>query len=153
MNDAGAEARLQALLDRAAISELLYSFGAALDSGDWEAYANNYVERGSFEIVGMKRVVGRANLRAAPERDLARYDYLQHFSTNHRIEVDGDEARASHYLIAVHGPDASSPMRHADIGGRYDCRCVRTPEGWRFAEVKLTVLWAAGESFDVEPMD
>jgi hypothetical protein len=143
---------LQRLVDRSEISDLLLRFGAALDAKDWRAYGETFVEDGEFTIMDQKRV-GRAEIVAGPERDLERYGILQHFSTNHRIEVEGDEARASHYLIAVHGPDAAAPSSHADVGGRYDCRCVRTAAGWRFAEVVLTVKWAAGETFEIEPKD
>jgi uncharacterized protein (TIGR02246 family) len=144
--------QLQKLLDKDEISDLLVSFGAALDAKDWQSYGNTFTEDGTFTIMGQKRT-GRAEIVAGPERDLERYGILQHFSANHRIEVDGDEARASHYVIAVHGPDAATPSVHADVGGRYECRCVRTPEGWRFSEIVLTVLWSAGETFEIEPKD
>jgi uncharacterized protein (TIGR02246 family) len=144
--------RLQGLLDREEIGELLIGFGAALDSKDWRAYAETFVEEGEFTILGQTRR-GREEIAAGPARDLEPYGALQHFSTNHRIQVSGDEATASHYLLGVHVPDAADPSQHADIGGRYDCRCTRTAEGWRFTEVELTVLWSAGATFRIEPAD
>ena len=141
--------RLRLLLDRAEISDLMLAFGAALDAKDWQAYGEVFAEDASFTILGQTRR-GREAIIAGPERDLERFDALQHFSCNHRIAVDGDEARASHYLLAVHVPDAAEPAAHADIGGRYDCHCVRTTEGWRFAEVELSVLWSAGSRFEIE---
>ena len=144
------DARLQLLLDRAEIGDLMLAFGAALDAKDWRAYAGVFTEDASFTILGQERR-GREEIAAGPARDLERFDAMQHFSCNHRILVDGDEASASHYLIAVHVPDADRPALHADIGGRYDCRCVRTEAGWRFVEVKLSVLWSGGERFGIEP--
>jgi uncharacterized protein (TIGR02246 family) len=145
------EQRLEELVAKQEISELLLGFTAALDAKDWEAYGDTFVADASFTIMGQTRH-GRAAIAAGPARDLERYARLQHLSANHRIRVDPDagEAQASHYLIGVHVPDDADLSRHADIGGRYDCRCVRTPEGWRFADVVLTILWTAGGQFAIE---
>jgi uncharacterized protein (TIGR02246 family) len=147
---ASTEERLQALEDRNAVSDLMLAFGAALDAKDWDAYTELFLEDGKFTIEGQARH-GREEIVAGPRRDLDRYDSLQHYSTNHKVKVDGDEATSSHYLIAVHIDDAGAMELHADAGGRYDCKCVRTAEGWRFAEVELHVFWRAGESFVIQP--
>jgi hypothetical protein len=102
-----------------------------------------------FEIMGQTRR-GREEIAAGPSRDLAHYDALQHYSTNHLIDVDGDRATASHYVIGVHVLDAGAPARHADVGGRYHCECVRTVDGWRLSHVRIEVLWSGGEDFSVK---
>jgi uncharacterized protein (TIGR02246 family) len=144
------DTRLHCLLDEAEISRLLLSFGAALDSKDWEGYADTFTEDGTFEIMGQRRT-GREEIAAGPARDLEGYDRLQHFSTNHVIDVDGDSASASHYVIGIHVPDASEGSRHADVGGRYVCECRRTDDGWKLSSARLEILWSAGDEFGVEP--
>jgi uncharacterized protein (TIGR02246 family) len=146
------EERLQALEDRQAVSDLMLAFGAALDAKDWDAYTELFLEDGKFTIEGQARH-GREEIVAGPRRDLDRYDALQHYSTNHKVKLEGDEATSSHYLIAIHVDDAGAMELHADAGGRYDCRCVRTAAGWRFAEVELHVFWRAGETFVIQPKD
>jgi uncharacterized protein (TIGR02246 family) len=143
------DARIQRLLDEAEIRELLLAFAHALDDKDWDAYAGTFTEDGVFEIFGQRRV-GRAEIAAGPARDLTRFDRTQHFSTNHVIAVDGDEATARSYLFGVHLPDAAQPGRHADIGGSYRCACRRTDEGWKFSHVALDVWWNAGTTFGIE---
>lgn len=143
------EEQLRELLDKQEISELMVAFTGALDAKDWHAYGETFVEDASFTIMGQTRH-GREAIAAGPARDLERYARLQHLSANHRVSVDGDEAQASHYLFGVHVPTDAEPSQHADIGGRYDCRCVRTADGWRFADVVLTVLWTAGGHFGIE---
>jgi uncharacterized protein (TIGR02246 family) len=133
----------------AEIRELMLAFARALDERDWDAYANTFAEDGVFEIMGQRRV-GHAEIAAGPARDLTQFDRTQHYSTNHRIEVDGDRATASHYLLAVHVPDAERPNEHADVGGRYLCQCRRTSEGWHFSEVKLEIWWTRGVEFEIE---
>jgi uncharacterized protein (TIGR02246 family) len=142
--------RVQLLVDKAEIGSLLLSFGAALDSKDWEGYADTFTEGGVFEIMGQKRT-GREEIAAGPARDLERYDRLQHYSTNHVIEVDGDTAKASHYLIGVHVPDGKHHSRHADVGGRYLCECRRTAAGWKLSSARIEVLWSSGEEWGIEP--
>lgn len=146
------EERLQALEDRQAVSDLMLAFGAALDAKDWDAYAELFLEDGKFTIEGQARH-GREEIVAGPRRDLDRYAALQHFSTNHKVAVDGDKATSSHYLIAIHVPDSGAMELHGDAGGRYDCSVVRTADGWKFAEVELHVFWRAGETFMIQPKD
>jgi uncharacterized protein (TIGR02246 family) len=135
--------------DEDEIRELMLTFGRALDERDWDAYANTFAADGTFEIMGQRRV-GRAEIAAGPARDLTQFDRTQHYSTNHRVELDGDRATASHYLLAVHVPDAERPNEHADVGGRYLCECRRTSDGWRFSEVRLEVWWTRGIEFEIE---
>jgi uncharacterized protein (TIGR02246 family) len=143
------EPELQRLRDEADIRDLMLAFARGLDERDWDAYANTFTEDGLFEIMGQRRV-GRAEIAAGPARDLVQFDRTQHYSTNHRIEVDGDRAAASHYLLAIHVPDAARPTEHADIGGRYVCQCRRTSAGWRFSEVSLELWWTRGIEFELE---
>jgi hypothetical protein len=138
------------LVDRLAIQDLLVEYCASLDRGDWAAYGQLFLPDGEFTILGRTRR-GPAEIAAGPARDHPRYAAVQHFSSNHSIVIEGDEADACHYVVAVHILDADRPDLHADIGGRYDCRCVRTDDGWRFASVDLTVLWTAGEPLEFAP--
>jgi uncharacterized protein (TIGR02246 family) len=142
-------AGLQRLLDEADIRELILTFGRALDAKDWEAYGNVFTEDGQFEIMGQRRY-GRAEIVAGPARDLARFEVLQHLLSNLSVQVDGDVATASAYLLGIHVPRAAEPASHADIGAGYIYEAVRTPDGWRFSSVALDVLWTAGLPFGVE---
>jgi uncharacterized protein (TIGR02246 family) len=146
------EERLAALEDRQAVSDLMLAFGAALDAKDWDRYAGLFLEDGKFTIEGQARF-GREEIVSGPRRDLDKYGALQHYSTNHKVALDGDTATSSHYLIAIHVDSLGAMELHADAGGRYDCRCVRTADGWKFAEVELHVFWRSGESFVIEPKD
>ncbi|MGP4112125.1 nuclear transport factor 2 family protein [Streptomyces sp. 4N509B] len=131
------------LLDEAAVTRLVHRFSACLDGRDWTGYGQTFTEDGVFEILGQRRV-GPTEIAAAPARNLARYARTQHHNTNVTVEVDGDEATATSSVLAVHVPDAADPGTHTDVGGVYHYRCRRTPEGWRFAHVRLEVTWTAG---------
>jgi uncharacterized protein (TIGR02246 family) len=139
---------VQDLLDERAIRALLLEFVSAVDARDWDRYSRAFAPDGAFEILGQRRV-GREAIAAGPARDLTRFARTQHFSTNHVVALDGDRATATAYVIAVHVPDAARPDEHADIGGCYHCKCVRTDEGWRFAEIRIEVLWTGGLEFTI----
>ena len=141
---------LDRLLDRAAISDLLVEFARRLDAGQWDRYAETFAPDGVFELPWSRRV-GRQEIAAAAEGDLAAFDAVMHYSSNHAIEIDGDVARTRSYLVGVHIPDASEPATHADAGGWYDCELRRTEEGWRFTNVKVTVAWRGGLALPFAP--
>jgi hypothetical protein len=137
--------QLRWLVDRAAISDLLVDFARALDEQDWEGYAANYAPEGTLGFDGHIAHAGRDGLVEFVSAGLGRYAGTHHISANHAITVEDDVARSRSYLIAAHVFDAVHPERHADGAGWYDCTMRRTPDGWRFTSVMLTVRYVSGE--------
>jgi SnoaL-like domain len=147
--------KLDWLVDRALISDLLHSFAAALDTKNWAAYVANYADGGFIELPDPKSDSG-ATFRMKKEemldlvpKSLGRYRATHHISANHQIAIDGDTATTRSYLQAVHVKGA--PIEHWSAGGWYDCRLKRTLEGWRFTEVRLTPVWLSGEIANIRP--
>jgi hypothetical protein len=146
--------KVQWLVDRALISDLLFSFARALDTRDFETYVNNFAEEGVLELPSPPPGSGA---HAAIPRDklmdtlqgLKKFSATHHISTNHQITIAGDTASSHSYLQAVHV--GASPFDHWDAGGWYDCEYRRTPEGWKFTRVKLTEVWLAGNPKSVMP--
>ena len=135
-----AESALQVLLDEREIRTLMLSFGSALDRKDWPAYAATFALDGTFEIMGQRRA-GREAIAAGPARDLGNLPRCSTSSQTRIVEVDGDDASGQWYLFGIHVPDGERRDQHADIGGCYHYRARRTPDGWRFSDVRLEVLW------------
>jgi uncharacterized protein (TIGR02246 family) len=131
------------------IVRLIRQTWAAIDSKDWDAYADGFAEDGEFEIMGQRRT-GRAEIVAGPARDLAKYDGLQHLVMNEIVDVDGDRAAGRWYAVAVHVPDGSDPGVHADVGLHYRFQARREGDAWRFAEVTIQIIWTSGMSFGIE---
>lgn len=132
--------------DHSMITNLIQRFGRCLDAKDWAGYSSTFVADGVFEIFGQRRV-GRAAI-ADGARELSRYQLTQHYITNVCIELDGDKAISHASVFAVHIPGRAEPSVHADVGGIYHHRCVRTAdEGWLFAHVEVEVTWTAGIPF------
>jgi ketosteroid isomerase-like protein len=138
-------AQLQWLVDRAQISDLLVEFARALDARDWEANISLYLPDGVFMVGDVLRVEGQEAMRRniGSDSGLTQYHGTWHLSSNHAIEITGDTARTRSYLLGIHRIDDDT-YHHADGGGWYDCTLRRTPEGWRFATVRIQEVWHSG---------
>jgi len=126
--------------DRRAVSDLIIGAFACLDNKDWAGYASKYAEDGILELPWAKK--SQKDLEAQTELDLSRFSATHHISTNHVIEIEGDTARSSSYLIAVHV--FADPAVHADVGITYVGEHRRTPDGWKHTHVRVTPIWTAG---------
>lgn len=169
-----ADPNLQLLLDRAAISDVVHAYATGLDRRDWTLFRSIFLDaiEMDFRSVGLR--VGRYDagewVRDAA-RLFAGFAATQHTSTNHVHDVRGDEATCTSNMQAEHfveaerdsrnrnrnrnrgNPDSGKPewsQKAADeanrwtIGGYYTNELVRTADGWKLAEVTLTVTWQTG---------
>jgi SnoaL-like domain len=142
----GGDARIQWLVDRAQIHDLLVAYARCADTKDWAGFAELFADEGT--LVLPFGTVPKERLAESAERILGPFEATHHVFTNVSITIDGDTARTNHYLQATHVPSAVRPDQHADIGGWYDNTCRRTPEGWRFVTVDLTFVWSDGIPFE-----
>jgi hypothetical protein len=49
------------------------------------------------------------------------------------------------YVRAEHFLDPDDHSAHYVVGGEYHDTCVKTDDGWRIAEMTLTVRWGQGD--------
>lgn len=155
MNDSVTE-KVQWLVDRALISDLLFSFARTLDTKDVAGYMSNYTEDGILELpdptstTGEYITIHRNEMENFVQKGIMSvYTATHHISTNHQIDIAGDIATSRSYLHAAHV--GAAPLDHWDAGGWYDCKYIRTPDGWKFTHAKLTVVWFSGEPTSIEP--
>ncbi len=150
-----AQATLEWLADRARISDLLYSFASALDTKNWREYTDNYADGGYIELpdpissTGAMFSLHKEQMMELLPKSLGRYRGTHHISSNHQIDIAGDEATSRSYLQAVHVKD--DPTDHWSAGGWYDCRYRRTTAGWKFTHVKLHSVWMSGQIAEIKP--
>lgn len=128
-----AEARLQALEDRAAIAELIASYGPLADSGDAAGVAALWINDGIYEVGGFGVARGRQEIAALIEGETHQALLAQgcaHILSPHRITLAGDSAEAVGYSIVF--------RRHGDSYEAWRVSAnrwtlVRTGAGWRVA--------------------
>jgi 3-phenylpropionate/cinnamic acid dioxygenase small subunit len=130
--------------DRLAVSDVLIRYATAQDSRDWELLGSCFTDdaRLDYDTSG---VFGRDDFVAHSRAGLARMKATQHCVTNHVVEVDGDRARSTSYVIAQH-------VRQDDVtftlGGTYHDEFVRSGTGWRIASRRFVTSWKAGRLRD-----
>ena len=124
--------------DRAAITNLLYTYAERLDAGDLAGVAALFANA-TFRTDGMPQVVrGSAELLDVYNQTVALYDgspCTKHVTTNLIIEL-GPEANTAHtrsYFTVFQARPPELPLQ-AIIAGRYHDRFARIAGAWRFVD-------------------
>ena len=120
------------LEDRLAINDLFVRYTTALDRGDVETLVDCFTPDASLDSPAVGRHSGHAAIRAFAER-FARFHergaQLRHVISNLAVEIDGDHARATCYLLNVLTRNGNSKLL---APGRYECDLVKSAGKWRF---------------------
>ena len=121
------------------INDLFVRYTTALDAGDVETIVGCFTEDGALEspVVGVH--AGQAAIRGFAER-FARFrergSQLRHFISNLAVQVDGNTARATCYLLNVITQKGKTEVM---APGRYDCQLVKVDGEWLFKH-RLVIL-------------
>ena len=89
---------------------------------------------------------GIEEVAAAHRMVMTRWERTVHFSTNHRVEFDGEHAHLTARLMAIHvhpGEHPPDPLIAATV---LEADAVRTSNGWRFERFAPRTVWRAGQS-------
>ncbi|MBT3373006.1 MAG: nuclear transport factor 2 family protein [Rhodospirillaceae bacterium] len=142
------DAKVQLLLDREDISQVLYRYATAIDTRDWELLASCFTEdlEADFRSFGGREVVkGRDTWMKAITSTIQGLDATQHLTANHVHTVDGDSATLVAYLQALHRLDTARSDPEYTVGGYYTCEMVRGDDAkWRMRRYALAVTWHRG---------
>jgi hypothetical protein len=119
--------------DIEAIKQLSSRYNLAFDYEDVDAYIATWTEDGFFERSNAGRSYqGHAELREL----LTGFDVDgRHITTNFIIDVDGDRATQSAYLVYMDAKDAFKVV----MFGVYSDELVRTDDGWKYSARRLKV--------------
>lgn len=137
--------QLQWLVDRTAISELHTAFAACLDTRDWATLGQLLDDGAVFQLDDRILAKGREAFVRLSEETMLRYHATWTSPMNPLVHLSGDLAESRSYTVGVHRTHADDSAKHFDGAGWYDCEFRRSGSGWRFAAVRLTVVWTSGE--------
>lgn len=132
------DARLRAVEDRQAISQLRAHYCHVLDDRDWDGLARLFTEDGEFQ--GLAHVTGRDEIHkffSTTVDTLA--EGFWHFCTNATIDLQNDTASgrtSMQYLSVKKGVSYVS-------AGHYDDELRRENGIWRFRKRKITFYYFA----------
>jgi len=135
---------LQGLLDKEAISEVLYNYAAGCDRRDWDLFRGCFCDEVEIDLSswnGNPPTTLPIDVWVEGVRSgLSGFDATQHLSGNHLVEVRGDEAHATSNIQASHMLGGERVV----LGGWYDTHLVRQARGWRIARSQLNITWREG---------
>jgi ketosteroid isomerase-like protein len=125
-------ARAQRLEDAHAIRKLLMRLVQLSDQRRFEDYVALFADDATFEITGVSRERGIAEIRAGTR---ARWDATpggigRHLLVNPIVEVAGDTARARSYIVIVGRGDAGPRVSSTGV---YEDLLVRDATGWKLS--------------------
>ncbi len=132
-----------------ACERLVTAYCHYVDHGEAARIAELFTEDGVWAGPGTK-MTGRAELGAGfGQRQAQKERMSRHVCNNFLCEVeDADHATGVVYLTLYrHDGDADrklSPLEGPELVGEYRDRFVRTPEGWRIADRRISVTFMRG---------
>ena len=129
------EDRVQRLEDLEEIRGLRMEYHHCVNDDRFAEAAWIFTDDGYAEFAGVGSATGRAEIAVLFGRLAEAVTVIKQFVSNHMVEIDGDEASGIAYLDARYAQDGKSLIASV----RYDDRYRRTPEGWRFTEMRATV--------------
>ena len=135
---------LQMLLDERNVVAVATRYCRALDTKNWPLLATVFLPDATADMATPSLLVGVDAITNRIRTALENLDDCQHLVGNHEVTVDGDNATHRCYLQAQHVRKAAAGGPNYLVGGRYEDRLVRTPDGWRIAHRTLTVMWTDG---------
>ncbi|MGH2727172.1 MAG: nuclear transport factor 2 family protein [Actinomycetota bacterium] len=139
----GKRPSLEEIADRLAIDDLLDAYAAALDTKDWGSLRTLFTPDAIVDYTEEGGV--RGSIEDAItwfQTTLASFTASQHFVTNRRVKVDGDEASVHAYIFSPLGvPSGDGALTLVFAGGFYEDVLRRTADGWRFAARTIRASW------------
>jgi len=139
-----AEAALQALLDRAAIQDVLTRYARGVDRRDLALVRSCFTAGATYD--GSLAHGTIADALAALPVALERYTRTFHFLGNQTIDVTGDAAKSETYCLAHH--EIRGGGRNV-VAIRYEDALVRCDDGaWRIRGRVVHREWTTAEKED-----
>lgn len=143
--DADISAQLQILLDKQAISEVLYRRSRASDRCDIELALSCYhadateVHPGSASVLAHDFITKHSAMVTAKGANI---HMMYHGLLNMLIDVDGDSAFAETYNIAMHREKTPDGDIEYQIGGRLLDSFERRDGRWAIAHREIVMDWS-----------
>jgi 3-phenylpropionate/cinnamic acid dioxygenase small subunit len=137
----------QDVSDRLEIDDLLSRYTFAIDAKDFDALDTVFTPDAQIDYTTSGGIKGAyPEVKAWLAKALAMFPTTQHLLGNKRVTLDGDTATSRTYFYNPMGaPKKGGGLQMFFVGGYYNDRLVRTPDGWRIAERFEETAWMDGQ--------
>jgi len=137
--------------DRWSIIDTVNRYATALDTRVWDLLDEVFAEDVVADYGGGRPLFGRDAVRGMIEGMLGASGPSQHLLGNHRVEIDGDEARCTCQVRAFSAGTGRTAGQSYEVLAEYRDRLVRTPEGWRIAHREMAIHHEIGKRDVLRP--
>jgi hypothetical protein len=129
--------------DREEIIDLAVRYTWALDTKDLEQLRQVFTPHATallrgVECDGVDQIIARIG------GSILRLDRTQHLVGNHQVTVEGDTGTHRCHLHSQHVREGTEGGDNFVVGGYYEDRVVRTPDGWRIIHRVMQQTWTEG---------
>ncbi len=134
-------------LDRALVSETIFRYHRSFDLKDWESCRGFFTDTIEVETTGMEGSVAtvqnfaRDRMVKILQRMGAPDTASQHYSGNHIVEINGDDAVCIASSMARTCKPQDGKQAVSFTGGWYTFNLVRTPQGWKIRKFRFDQAW------------
>jgi len=146
------DARLQALIDKQEITDLVYAYCNASDRHDHQKLRALYHPDATDDHGGFFKGLASDFIDKLPEIQ-APMEILHHNVTNLNIVLDGDYAEGEIYVLVFHRISTDSEPIDLLIGGRYFDRYEKRDGVWKFSAKAVVADWATVNSPSTVQLD
>ena len=141
MADNTLDPRLQELLDKQEITELVYALSRAADRHDNELARSLYHEDAQDDHGAFFQGLAMDFIDRLPEIQ-APMEILHHNVTTMNFALDGDYAEGEIYVLAFHKVKTDNGAMDLLIGGRYFDKYEKRGGVWKFSHRAVVADWA-----------
>ncbi|HTR75218.1 MAG TPA: nuclear transport factor 2 family protein [Solirubrobacterales bacterium] len=147
------EAKVEYLLDRAEITDVINRYCYGMDSRNWELYRSCWVDEIMLDLTELEAFFDE------PVESLKADDYVkslvaffdnlpqsQHMKIPSQWEFDGDKATVLSLMQGKHWMPTNTGGPIQTVVGYYRDDFVKTPDGWKMCGMKELVHWNEGNS-------
>jgi hypothetical protein len=131
------------MADREDIIDLAVRYTWALDTKNVDDLRSVFTPDATATLRGVD-CSGVDSIIARIGGSILRLDRTQHLVGNHQVTVDGDIGTHRCQLVGQHVLEGAAGGDNFVVGGYYEDRVVRTPDGWRIAHRVMQQTWCEG---------
>lgn len=129
------EDQLNRLLAKDEIMDVINTLFSARDERDWPGVETCFADLVRFDISslvgGEARILSPSEITDTWQAGLTDVKAVHHQTSNHRISVKGNRAKARFYAITFHFLDGSESEHTRKIIGNYELHLIRIEYQWK----------------------
>ena len=135
IRNASLEVKIDYLLDRAEIEDIITAYGYSVDTRDYPLHGELFKDSFPLRVGDRFREVENQWRLDSMEQYFKRFSSTQHLGFPLVIQIEEDTAYATASLHARHYDATGDPLDNTLLFGQYEFWFERTSEGWKVSKL------------------